>query len=262
MPSPRRTAFYALTASVTFGTIYSVLFNTYLDTSNPLISSLPHPLRHQSYFASKSNIFNTWFVKKAWGWTTMAFIGLYFTSPEVIRTKKRAIQWLLATVVWAAFTTWFFGPAIIDRVVSYSGGECVVILPHASGEILSAAYMSVPIEYCLTKTKLSPHTHPDLFITPFAVPHPTWSTRPRYLRGHDVSGHIFLLTLSVLFLADQLQYSLRMYENPRMAAFVPPSHRVTFYFGFAISALWLWMTLTTSIYWHTPWEKVSGLGTF
>jgi hypothetical protein len=120
--------------------------------------------------------------------------------------------------------------------------------------------VSVPAEFCHGKTRLSPHTHPELFITPFALPHDNWSARPRYLRGHDVSGHIFLLTMSLLFLADQLKPSITLYSNQRMASAIPYVHRVATYFAFAISALWLWMVFMTSVYWHTPYEKVTGFG--
>src|ERR1700753_1116686 len=124
MPTARLTALYTLSATIGLGVAYSVLFNTYVDTSDPLVSSLPHPLRNHSYFASKSNIFNTWFVKQAWGWTSLAFFALYFTSPRSIKNSQRIAQYFIATAVWAAFTSWFFGPAIIERVVSYSGGQC------------------------------------------------------------------------------------------------------------------------------------------
>jgi hypothetical protein len=257
MPSPRLTAFYALTASLTIGVVYSIIFNTYLDTSNPLVSSLPHPFRHQSYFASKSNIFNTWFVKRAWGWTSAAFFALFLTSPAIVRTRQRLVQYVLATAVWMAFTTWFFGPAIIDRIVSYSGGQCVVILP-SPATTSTASYVNVPVEFCQKKIRLSHYSHPELFTAPFALPNNDWSAKPRFLRGHDVSGHVFLLTLSVLFLADQLKPSITVYANQRMAAYIPSVHRIAMYFAFTLSALWLWMVLMTGVYWHTPSEKISG----
>jgi len=258
MPSPRFTAFVALCALLTAGIAYSLLFNTYLDTSDPTISSLPHPLRHQSYFASKSNIFNTWFVKLAWGWTSGTFLLMWGTSPSIIRTRRRFAQYVLATLVWLAFTTWFFGPAIIDRVVSFSGGRCVVVLPSTSDNISTASYVSVPTEFCHSKTRLSPYTHPELFITPLTLPRVEWSGRPRFLRGHDVSGHIFLLTLSVLFLADQLEPSVNLRNNRRLGSTVPTVRRVAVYSGIALSALWLWMVFVTSVYWHKPYEKVTG----
>lgn len=257
MSEPRRTAFVVLTFTVLFGTLYSILSNSFLDTSDPSIASLPHPLHHQSYFARKSNIFNTIFVKQAWGWTSLAFTALYTTSPPNIRSSRRIAQYVIATLVWASFTSWFFGPAIIDRVVSLSGGQCVITLPSPDSASL-ASTITVPPEYCYSRTKLSPVSHPELFITPFALPHQDWSVRPRYLKGHDVSGHIFLLTLAVLFLADQLKFSVNLRTNDRTRLLISTTHSIAMWFTFALSALWIWMVYMTSVYWHTPGEKVSG----
>ena len=73
---------YGLSAIVVFGTAYSVLFGTYLDTSNPLLTHLPHPLSDTHYFASKKNFLNVYFIKKAWGWTSAVFLFSWFTTPR------------------------------------------------------------------------------------------------------------------------------------------------------------------------------------
>lgn len=108
---PRKTL-AAITAIVVFGTAYSVLNNTYLDTSNPLLTHLPHPLHHTHYFASKRNVFNVVFTKNLWGWTSAAFLALFFTSPPRTRTRERVYKYLALTAVWLLFTSWFFGPAL------------------------------------------------------------------------------------------------------------------------------------------------------
>ncbi|KAE9402899.1 hypothetical protein BT96DRAFT_956097 [Gymnopus androsaceus JB14] len=163
-------AFTAITLAVCFGTAYSILYGTYLDTSDPLLAHLAHPLA-KTYWACKSNFINMYFIKLAWGWTSAAFLLLW----------------------------WFFGPAVIDRVVLVSGGECFVPLP--SGDL-----MTVPTNYCLTKSTVTQTTHPDIFLSSLIIPK-GWSGIPRDM--NDVSGHIFLLTMSMLFLADQLCLSLR-----------------------------------------------------
>ena len=233
------------------GTIYSVLNSTYLDTSNPLLAHLPHPLQSSDYFANKSNPLNTIFIKKAWGWTSGAFALLYATSPARIRSSNRLLQYVAVTLAWLAFTGWFFGPPLIERVVVASGGQCVVAVP-GSGEVIN-----VPIEYCFTKSSLSPATHPTLFTsltTDFTTTTP-WSARPRLRRGHDVSGHIFLLTMSVLFLADQIALSLRS------AALWTAAHNLAVTANGVLIAIWVFATYTTAIYFHTPFEKLTGFCT-
>jgi Inositol phospholipid synthesis and fat-storage-inducing TM len=83
--SPKATEYTRLSLALLFvalvlGTAYSVFFNTYLDTSNPLIAHLPHPAQDTSYFARKSNVFNRVFVKRAWGWTVGVSVALGLTG--------------------------------------------------------------------------------------------------------------------------------------------------------------------------------------
>ncbi|KAH9941006.1 inositol phospholipid synthesis and fat-storage-inducing TM-domain-containing protein [Amylocystis lapponica] len=247
MPDARHAALAAITSIVLFGTIYSVNHNTYLDTSNPLLSHLPHPLHHSHYFASKANLLNVLFIKRAWGWTSAAFLFLFSTGPPLTRTKERVAQYLAATAIWLIFTTWFFGPPVLERLISSTGGECVLALP-------SGAVLTVPTDFCYAKTVLSPATHPALFATSLLLPDADWHARPRLRRGHDVSGHIFLLTLSALFLVDQLRPSFSPHAHPRWS----PLHRRAVLATAAVLALLLFATYTTSVYFHTPVEKLSG----
>ena len=249
MPDLRIVALSAITAIALIGTTYSVIYDSYLDTSNPLISSLPHPLHKTHYFASKSNILNVYFVKFAWSWNSAALIALWTTAKDAIKTKDRIGKWAIATAVFFLFTVWFFGPAIMERVILASGGDCIVGLP-------SGTFLVVPNEYCLTKSTISPSTHPALFSSLLAsqeVANPEWRTRPRLMRGHDVSGHMFLLTMSVLILVDQLRSSFRDKRESWSVA-----HRLAVGFNLAVILAWLFGIATTSVYFHSPLEKLTG----
>jgi len=238
----------SISSILALGTLYSVYYSTYLDTSNPLLTHLPHPLHATHYFASKSNFLNVLFIKQAWAWTSAAFLFLFFTSSSQSRTKTRILKYAIVTASWLAFTGWFFGPALFERTIVATGGECVLVVPQ-SGDVLN-----VPVEYCYTKSTLSPSTHPSLFTTlsDANILSTPWTARPRLRRGHDVSGHVFLLTMSVLFLADQLKLSL---DSP-----VPWSllHRRAVLTTLALIATWLFATGTTAVYFHSPGEKISG----
>ncbi|KAF8549989.1 hypothetical protein OG21DRAFT_520320 [Imleria badia] len=240
----RQAAFITLTLVLFLGTVYSVKNNTYLDTSNPLLTHLPHPLHKSDYFANKSNFLNVWFIKRAWGWTSFVFLFLWLTSPRRTQTLSRIAQWILASLAWLAFTSWFFGPPLIERFILLSGGECTIALP-------SGAAFTVPHDYCLAKVQLSPVTHPGLFAASLVLPEGPWSTVPRLRKGHDVSGHVFLLTMSILFLADQLTPSLRAVSWPRM-------HMWAVMATVGLVAIWLFALGTTSVYFHTPFEKLTG----
>ncbi|PSS18940.1 hypothetical protein PHLCEN_2v3156 [Hermanssonia centrifuga] len=254
-PLPRR-MLVTLTAIITCGTMYSVLYDTYLDTSNPLLTHLPHPLHHTHYFASKRNLLNVVFTKKLWAWTSAAFFASYFTSPPSARLNQRLYKYFAATTVWLLFTGWFFGPSLLDRLVTQTGGECFVHLP-------SGAVVSIPSELCYTKSTISLQSHPLLFPAALQFPEDGWSQMPRLRRGHDVSGHLFLLTLSVLFLTEQLHYSFA--SQSRSAGPTantddkwPANHKWAVLGDVVIIIVALFATYTTSIYFHTPLEKLTG----
>lgn len=244
MPEVRLTVFSALVIISVTATFYSVTHDTFLDTSNPLLTHLPHPLSHTHYFANKSNFLNVYFIKKAWAWTSAVFLFSWFTSPLTTRTAQRMWKWVAETVIWLIFTGWFFGPALFERVILASGGECVLALPNGDP-------ITIPVEYCLSRIHLSPTSHPSLFISTSTIPPQNWSAMPRLRKGHDISGHIFLLTMSTLFLADQLQYSLRFTKRGGL-------HTVAMIANLALIGVWLFATYTTCVYFHSPLEKASG----
>lgn len=245
----RISAAVVVSAIVFAGTAYSVAHSTYLDTSNPLLAHLPHPLANSHYWASKSNALNVVFIKRAWGWTSLAFFSLWATSPCSTRTASRLVKWATETAAWLVFCGWFFGPALIERFIVASGGDCFVSLP--SGDVLT-----VPHEFCYTKASLHPADYPDLFQTAFTSTPPEWRARPRLRQGHDISGHIFLLTMSTLFLVDQLRVSLR-----RNSESWSTLHTYAVWANVALVGVWLLASCTTSVYFHTPLEKVTGLCT-
>ncbi|KAK0461219.1 uncharacterized protein EV420DRAFT_1530947 [Desarmillaria tabescens] len=187
--------------------------DTYIDTSDPLLSHLPHPLGQSIYWATKSNFLNVYFIKYAWGWTSAAFLFLWATSSPDTRTASRMLKWVTETAAWLT--------------------------------------MTVPHDFCFTKSTLtSAETH--LFSASFVAP-PGWEGKPRLRKGHDVSGHIFLLTMSVLFLADQLRPSLR-----HSFAHWSTIHKCAVAANIALIATWLFASATTSVYFHSPFEKFTG----
>jgi hypothetical protein len=244
---PRLAAFLATIATLSFGTFYSIVYNTYLDTSDPLLTHLPHPLHQSHYFASKTNILNVYFIKQAWGWTSAVFCALLLSSPET-RIRERLTKWVIATASWMVFTSWFFGPPVLERLIVATGGECVLFVPEVGSLI------TLPVEYCNSKTLVSPATHPSYFDASASLP-TNWSgARPRLRRGHDVSGHIFLLTLSVLFLADQLR-SRNWLGQTRSVV----SRKVATVATVSLISIWMLAIYTTGVYFHSPLEKFSGL---
>ncbi|KAG8979712.1 hypothetical protein FRB93_009895 [Tulasnella sp. JGI-2019a] len=288
--SPRIQISLALITGILLcGTVYSIRNGTFLDTSNPLLASLPHPAYQHGFFANKKNILNQWFVKKSWGWTSLAFWAVWLTAPAGSSAKDGLAigRWIGATLVWTLFVGWFFGPSLFDRIGDFSGRECVILLPPgisaaAPGsptvsEMLYSA-IAVPAKFCLGRVAISPESHPALFAHPPesleaaaahvpSMPELKESLKgfvPRFYHGHDVSGHTFLLTLSVLLLVDHLVRARRPAQANKASAAAhqtPPTGLlwlVSLVAGWALVGLWLVMLGATAVYYHTWQEKLSG----
>jgi Inositol phospholipid synthesis and fat-storage-inducing TM len=235
-----RIAVLVLTAlAVAHGTFHSIQSHSYLDTSDPFLTSRPHHLAATHRLASKRSFLNVVFLKWSWSWTSLAFLLLSTTSP--VKRARRWLQWAFATGAWFALTSWFFGPSLLTRLIIASGGVCGL-------HIGEALFVPIPQTYCLTGIPVSRLTHPELFPAVY-VGVGTDSNDPfipRLRYGHDVSGHVFLLTLSALFLTDQLRQTRT--SAPLYAVGVSG----------ALLSLWVCSLWVTSAYFHAPSEKTSG----
>ena len=241
---PRLVALIITAVALGHGTYYSLQNSTYLDTSDPLLTSQPHPLQDTHALASKRSLLNVIFLKWSWAWTTAAFLPLLLTSP--VKRARRFLQWIFATGAWYILTSWFFGPSLLTRLTAASGGEC--------GLHIGKTFIPVPATHCLTGVPVAASTHPELFAVLFEK---TGSEAPigdplipRLRRGHDISGHVFLLTLATLFLVDQLRQT-------RTSA-----HLLALGTSGALLSLWVFSLWTTSMFFHAPSEKISGFGAF
>jgi len=225
-----------------------------------------HPV---NYFASKHNLLNLYFVKIHWFWTTLAFaLVAYIThatrpkdktsSGTLPRWVQAALRYLVVTMIWIGTTQWLFGPPLIDRSFTLTGGRC---------EALPA--------------KIGESGRPDVsaIVTSIACK----AVGGKWKGGHDISGHVFILILSSAFLVLELYVSDALsphsHVSPRAAAIV--AHDTTDeekrelggwesdtqakirlwtrYFVWTVVGLDLWMLLMTAVWFHTWLEKFSGL---
>ncbi|KAF3163482.1 hypothetical protein TWF106_004780 [Orbilia oligospora] len=194
-----------------------------------------------SYFSRKNNIFNVLFVKIGWFWTTVAFL-VHITNlrhPNVTHARSKAlIRWGLATLAWILVTQWFFGPPLMDRTFTVTGGSC---RPNYDTQPFTLASKS---EQAFTSAACK-------------------GTGGKWDGGHDLSGHAFMLTHASLFLwAEALPRLVdsmwRGTVGPRNLTPLMAEWFGVHWFVWGILGLWWWMLLMTSVYFHTWSEKVSG----
>lgn len=273
LPTPVEAALLlAYPVLLAFGTLFSLL--------SPTVRNAPYdyllqahsqdPAISPSYFARKSNIFNTYFVKRGWGWVTIAFFIFLFSHPATATAQRRAgglIRWGLVTTWWVFVTQWCFGPAIIDRSFRFTGGKC---------ELVDA------------KIDAGEASNKD-FVTGVACK----AAGGQWRGGHDISGHVFLLVLGSYFLVQEVGWvylnhwrrgsagpvsfrddrSVVMHDGAVKSAAVESDrfadvveHRVLSAWealglggkvaGGVVVLSW-WMLLMTAIFFHTWFEKVS-----
>ncbi|OOF97408.1 hypothetical protein ASPCADRAFT_206237, partial [Aspergillus carbonarius ITEM 5010] len=146
----------------------------------------PHPV---NYFARKDNIFNLYFVKFGWFWTTLAVLLILVSQPAYTHSRARVhrtrrtiqagLRWGCATLMWYFITQWFFGPAIMDRGFVATGGGCQRVVPFVEREGVEGIQEGeVDLKTVVTAVACK-------------------SVGGAWRGGHDVSGHVFLLVVAV-----------------------------------------------------------------
>ncbi|RYO88516.1 hypothetical protein DL762_003722 [Monosporascus cannonballus] len=276
LPTPtERLSLLAYPVILVFGTLFSVL--------SPETRAAPYDTSRQShaqdhtapsYFARKDNLLNVLFVKRGWAWVTAAFVAFaLFGHPALLASARRRIhavtRWALVTACWALVTQWCFGPPLIDRGFRITGGRCRAAHEAVAEEGVGAA-----------ATK-------DVFTAAACR-----AAGGRWSGGHDISGHVFLLVLGSYFLAQEVGWVLvragvlarsagvreercvvmldgavkgagveaeRDGEGGGGSGAYDPALGLAGRFAVAVIVLCLWMLLMTAIYFHTWFEKFTGL---
>lgn len=153
-------------------------------------------------------------------------------------------------------TQWFFGPPIIDRGFTLTGGQCELVKEAEEGNLV------------MDETRQ--------FVTGMACK----AVGGKWKGGHDISGHVFLLVLGSMFLLEEVLHvvlrSARTKEertilmsdgavkSAEVEAQIPSGDTlgssgqwdlgVKVVLG--VAGLSLWMLLMTAAYFHTWFEKV------
>lgn len=146
-----------------------------------------------NYFTSKGNILNTYFVKFGWFWTLATYLNIILNKLKSgsISNRKFILSFfrvILISIGWFLFTQWFFGPPIMDRVFVLSGGKCSSVQNTNIPDVLKNLFQSSPNSDIILydSKRISSATCKKL--------------KGKWEGGHDPSGHVFLLTLSVCLL--------------------------------------------------------------
>ncbi|KAL7943532.1 alpha-galactosidase [Trichoderma barbatum] len=268
LPTPlERIALGIFPAILVFGTIFSIVSPDIRASPYDHVSQSHHqdPSKAPGYFARKNNVFNVFYVKRGWGWITFAFVFSLLMQPTgktppavVLMRKIRAgLRWVAVTGWWFFVTQWFFGPPIIDRSFRWTGGKCEL------------AHREITIGGGSVKEML----------TAVACK----AAGGKWKGGHDISGHVFLLVLGTAFLMQEVGWPALRFsgwlaeercvvvsDGTVKSASIEsetaigegtgePVFNVGGKTAIGVMSLNLWMLLMTAIYFHTWFEKLTGL---
>jgi hypothetical protein len=276
LPTPLEAILLSLyPGTLILGSLFSTL--TVNDKVTPYIAALQSyaPDNAPSYFAKKTNIFNVYFVKIGWVWITAAFF-LFVAShkslgPSLEFTKRRAqaaARYACVTLIWYCTTQWFFGPALIDRGFRLTGGQCAIMFSDSVAAEAAKAEMS-DLREALSNAACK-------------------AAGGRWLGGHDISGHVFLLVLGSGMLWMELLPIVVRWTGLREARRiskdglvrsastetvadgqgakgnvgnieVPKRLGLGVKVALGVAAMNWWMLLMTAAYFHTWFEKFTGL---
>ncbi|MCJ1432163.1 hypothetical protein MMC27_001519 [Xylographa pallens] len=270
LPTPLEALLLAIYPStLLLGSLFSLL--------NPLSRAAPYsavlqshpPAFAPSYFARKRNLFNVFFVKIGWFWTTLAFLVFLLLHPSTgpprsaVLTPRRAqafVRYTIVTMWWVLVTQWFFGPGLVDRSFLWTGGQCELVRTEEGRDGMSETRQFVTGAAC----KLAGGS---------------WKG------GHDISGHVFLLVLGSAFLwleilpvvmrhaglreqrlilhedgnvkSAEAEVQMAREKEDREDAEAEAEAGVSV--PVIVAGLSWWMLLMTAAYFHTWFEKFTGL---
>lgn len=246
-------------ATLLFGSIFSILSPTSRHAPYSATSQSHPPEFAPSYFARKQNIFNVYFVKVGWFWTTAAFAVFLVFHPGLgsglsVRRIRATGRYMVITLWWVFVTQWFFGAPLIDRGFRFTGGQCELLRNEGARQKMSDTQ-----EYLTAAT------------CKFAG--------GQWKGGHDISGHVFLLILGSallwfeflpaltrveglrdgrrIMLDDGKVATVAVEKDPDAEKEMPTRQGAKFALG--IAGLMWWMLLMTAAYFHTWLEKFTGL---
>ncbi|XP_077191639.1 acyl-coenzyme A diphosphatase FITM2 [Paroedura picta] len=177
----------------------------------------------ESYLSNKRNLLNIYFVKLAWGWTLwllLPFIGItnYYITRNALAVLRRLATLLVGTAVWYTCTRVFLH---IEDLT----GSCY------KSPTLDVLHRQHP-------SKLQCHQAGGFW------------------HGFDISGHSFLLSYCTLMIVEEMavMHNLNTSRSPRL-------HMVLNCLFLALSCLtviWLFMFVTTAVYFHNFSQKLFG----
>ena len=188
----------------------------------------------REYRVAKDNFLNVYFVKFGWAWTLFV-VGLYV-----------AISSAIYTLMSATLMVKHLGRLVVSTAMWYLGTTGFNLIQELTGLCSNTTIQTM--DMCLQNNDI-------------------WTE-------FDVSGHSFLLTFCLLVTVEEFKTSKYIYWDSLEGAFERKKMRKTFSFvlfenteklilllklaALLLLFIWQWMLITSSLFYHTFSENLSG----
>ena len=183
------------------------------------------------YSVSKENFLNVYFVKYAWGWT------LFVVTPYVF------ISATIYTLLTPSLMAKHLGRLVVSSAMWYLFTQLFDLIQEMNGRCTNSTISSK--KDCLLEEEV-------------------W-------KGFDVSGHCFLLTFCLLVIVEEFKTSKYVYWDSIASEFREKNSNTYFLYektqiwilllkfaALLLLFIWQWMLITSSLFFHTFSEKLSG----
>ncbi|XP_054912816.1 acyl-coenzyme A diphosphatase FITM2 [Poeciliopsis prolifica] len=173
----------------------------------------------QSYFSSSKNFVNLYFVKVSWGWTLLLLSPFLLFSSFANQSRSALLKRLLALAVATA--------------VWYVCTGTFLYIEDVTGSCFESKTASIANTFTSKAACRRAGFH--------------W-------QGHDISGHSFILSYSSLLIMEETSIMTVLKTGGL--------HRTLLNLLYValnlIVATWVWMFACTSVYFHSPQDKLLG----
>jgi len=194
--------------------------------------------RSYGTYTRKKSFVNQYFAKLAWAWTTLAIFIFYLFSGKNKKSKINSlIRYIIASLYWFILCRWAFGEGVFNRI-QRQYGKCEVPSKDASND--ESTFVSTNSFSC----------HREY--------------RGRWI-GFDVSGHVFLLVHSSLFLLEEIWPVLRkqvfyLLDESASNDLKQNAKKISCacLFGLSFVLLWFYTLCITTTHYHHFREKILG----
>ncbi|KAL2258499.1 hypothetical protein VTK26DRAFT_8164 [Humicola hyalothermophila] len=276
-------------ALLAFGTLYAAL--SPVATRAAAAHQAQGDPAPPSYFARKDNVLNLAFVKRGWGWVTAAFVAWLWTATGTgtgtgtrrrrvvamgaAQTARAVVRWAMVTAWWVFVTQWFFGAPLIDRGFRWSGGRCeealeqVVMGDARKREVATAAACRASGGSWRGGHDISGHVFLLVLGSAFLIQEVGWVMLRGWREGQWIDERCVVMPDGAVKSAgveaerredgrEQQQQHQGGQEEGVMATVwdaLGPGGKM----AAAVVGLCVWMLLMTAIFFHTWFEKLTGL---